>query len=460
MSKTLFKFAMVSTMLVMLLVAVLMDFGSYAEVPNDGVLEYRISDDGSYYIIDGVVSNKLVEVNIPSTYNNIPVKEIGKSAFKDCNNLVSVNIPTSIVKIGETAFKNCGALSNIELPNSISNIGNSAFHSCSSLTAITIPDSIRTIEESTFNYCANLSSILIPDGVEIIGSFAFNDCYKLESVSIPASVTDIGYCAFGNCENLKSVHITDVVSWCNISFGIIKSNPLEYADNLYINGEFVKNLIIPEGVTNIAAHAFTGYSSLASITIPSSVKSIGYEAFKDCVSIKDVYIEDLSAWINISFDRYNATPLTYASNLYLNGELVENVEIPKGVTNIGAYAFYGYKTLSSVTFHEEVASIGNCAFTHCVKLADITIPRSVTNIGEYAFYDCTGLKELTIACGVKKINPYAFDKCSFLKSINFRGTVEQWNLIDKDTKWDGVSSAFMIKCIDGTISKNGVITYN
>ena len=404
---------------------------------DDGVLKYALSEDKSYYTVKDVVDSSVTEVNIPNSLNGVPVKSIGKEAFKSCRKLVSISIPDTITNIEESAFE-----------------------SCTSLKSVVLPQTIDTINASTFEYCSSLESVTLPDNLKVIGSFSFLGCRKLSSITIPKSVTNIGGAAFSDCDNLKSVYITDLVSWCNISFGGYNSNPLEYALNFYINGEFVKELVIPEGVTSIGAYAFSGYASLTGVTIPKTLKSIGQNAFQKCTSLKNVYISDLSAWCSVDINGFDATPLSDGGSLYLNGEVIRDLVIPSNVTSISRYAFYGFTTLNSVTFHSRVTNIGACAFAHCIGITSITIPDSVTTIGEYAFYNCYNIKSFSIGMGVTSIGDFAFDKFNSLESLIYGGRVEQWNRIDKDNLWDGYVTTFSIRCTDGIISKNGTVTYN
>jgi len=119
--------------------------------------------------------------------------------------------------------------------------------------------------------------------VTSIGGYAFQYCNGLTSITIPNSVISIGDYAFKNCTSLTSVNISDLAAWCNIIFSGYYSNPLFYAKSLYLNGEKVTNLIIPNSVTSIRQYAFCYCSSLTSITIPNSVASIGDYAFQYCI---------------------------------------------------------------------------------------------------------------------------------------------------------------------------------
>ena len=280
--------------------------------------------------------------------------------FRECSGLTSVTIANSVTSIGESAFYNCSHLTSVIIPNSVISIGRSAFENCLLLTSVTIPNSITTIEERTFNWCQHLTS-----------------------VTIPSSVTSIGEGAFGNCYGLTSVYISDIAVWCNIEFYNSSSNPLGAAHNLYLNGQEVKDLVIPNSVTSIGNYAFYGCSGLTSVTIPNSVTSIGEFAFSDCSGLTSVII-------------------------------------PNSVTSIGACAFSGCSGLTSVTIPNGVTSIEYATFKNCSSLTSVTIGNSVSSIGQDAFYGCRGMTSLTIPDGITSIVSGAFKYCTNLTSVNVK----------------------------------------
>ena len=208
------------------------------------------------------------------------------------------------------------------------------------------------------NTYANGQGIIRFDrNIASIPGAAFGHCETLTSITIPDSVTSIGGGAFANCSSLTSV-------------------------------------TIPDSVTSIRDSAFYGCSSLTSITISDSVIAIGYKAFHDCIKLTSIYITDIAKWCQIKFTDYDSNPLYYAHNLYINGELVENLTIPDGVTEIGSLAFSVCSRLKSVTIPNSVTSISNSAFNFCSSLTSFTIPDSVTSIGDYAFYGCSSLTSI------------------------------------------------------------------
>ena len=144
--------------------------------------------------------------------------------------------------------------------------------------------SVTRIGDNAFSGCSSLTSITIPEGVTSIGEYAFRDCSSLTSITVPESMTSIGWGAFDDC-GITAVYINNISAWCNIEFDDANRS---FSENykLYLNGELVTALNIPEGVTRIGDNAFRGCSSLTSITIPEGVTSIGEYAFINCTKVR------------------------------------------------------------------------------------------------------------------------------------------------------------------------------
>lgn len=314
------------------------------------------------------------------------------------------------------------------------------------------------IGEYAFYNCYELEGVTIPEGVAAIGEYAFWNCFRLEGVTIPESVTSIGQYAFQWCGGLKSVHISSLTAWCQIKFDY-NANPLRQAHELYLNGERVTKLVLPEGLKAVGTDAFAGCTGLTEVTIhdgvtaigksafsdcngltgvviPSSVTAIGDSAFSDCSGLTEMVIPHSVKAIGVGvFKRCNRlTKITvdpgnahYMSqnDLLLTRDgrtLVQGVNgavtIPSGVTVIAESAFEGYDGLTQVTLPAGVEVIGPNAFYRCGGLTDVAIPVGVEVIGPEAFYWCNGLADVVIPASVTNIGQRAFATRGRLKTIS------------------------------------------
>lgn len=122
-------------------------------------------------------------------------------------------------------------------------------------------------------------NIIIEPGVTSISEYAFYTYENIKTLTVPESINAIGYCAFAGCANLESVYISNLTAWCNTYFGYEYANPLRNSADLYLNGELVTKLVIPDDVSRVANYAFYGCESLVYVTIPEGVTTIGNSAF-------------------------------------------------------------------------------------------------------------------------------------------------------------------------------------
>ncbi len=336
---------------------------------NDNHTELAVSCEGSsYYSSQNEYSgNVVIPASVTNNGTTYLVTRIGDDAFRDCSDLTSVTIPSSVTSIGA-----------------------SAFFSCRGLTSVTISDGVTSIDNSAFGYCSSLTSVTIPNSVTSIGAYAFSGCSCLTSVTIPGTLTSLGDGAFSGSSDLTSVNVvvTDYAAFCsNRLLTQIKNKVKLPVVLLDADGREIKQFVVPEGVTTISSNAFFNCTGLTSFTLASTVTEIGLYPFYGCTNLRGVkvVVTDLAA-----FCHNNIVRLMYGADFPVllidrNGWEITSITIPSSVTSIGNHAFTNCIGLKSVIIGNTVTSIGDLAFFGCTALNTINIPSSLSSIGSGAF---------------------------------------------------------------------------
>ena len=292
------------------------------------------------------------------------VEEIGESAFESYAGRSFV-IPDSVSDIGSRAFYNCAGLASVYIGAGVNNIASDAFIGCTALESVSNASALPISAGSTaygfvgcyvpqiFNYRdgewktdtedgfvfvydgragrleeynGNAGELVLPDSFAAYGGqtvtqyrimpSVFADM-TLTSVTIGTGVTSVGSGAFENCTRLTEVHISDLGVWCAIDFDDESANPLSVAGALYLNGNRVTELVIPENVTKIGNYAFYGCEWVGDLTIPVAVKQIGKYAFGGCDNVAEVTFENRTGW-------YYALSSTATSGTSLSSSSLSN----------------------------------------------------------------------------------------------------------------------------------------
>lgn len=346
-----------------------------------------------------------------------------------------------------------------------------AFKGCKGITSVTISEGVKEIADYAFFECRGVESVKLPGTLTSIGDHTFYSCYTLTEVDIPSSVNFIGYEAFGNT-SLKKVNTNDIEAWCKIDFD---RSAFAIGTDLYLNGELLRNLVIPSTITKIKPESFATFENIISVEIPNSVTTIGEYSFRstgiteiiipnsvttigegafyNCLYLADVsipasvttiendafaqaamkrvYITDLEAWCKIDFGNGESNRFCVIKDLYLNGEMVKELVIPESITKIKDYAFHGFTRINKVVLPKKLTSIGISAFLVCPLSGPLDIPESVSHIGAQAFNGCQFITSVTIPDAVKYIGERAFLDCRNLTSLTIGRNVEEFgNYVD------------------------------
>ena len=330
-----------------------------------GDYTYRLRNDGMFNGTIEIVgyNGSSTELEIIDNINGNPVTRFADNAFKNCNTLTKVNIPSTVTNIGNNVFKDCTNLKEVTIPDSVTSVeadvfvGTALLNNQSSTVKyadkwvidsdnvqnVILRYDTRGIAGRAFSGCTKLKSIKIPEGAIRISIYAFYNCSSLTDITIPDSLKEIGWYAFGGCSSLEHIEIPDSVTW-------VGDDAFAYCSKL-------KNIAMPKSISKVNDWIFYGCSNLESITLHDGIKSIGIYAFYDCTKLKEI-------------------------------------AIPSSVKSIQKYAFAYCRSLQNVVLPRSVTSLGDKAFLNCSSLETITIPDSVTEISSSAFDGCSS--KLTI----------------------------------------------------------------
>ena len=415
-------------------------------------------------------------ISLPST-----VTEIGDYAFYVCD-LRTVTVPKNVTSIGIWAFGGSDELYSINVaednPN-YSDYGGALYNKNQTIllqcpagrSSITIPDGVVSVDRA-FQACHQLMSVALPEGITSIGGNTFSNMDSLTNVSIPRSVTSIQYQAFKNCKALTDIYYNGTkAEWGQIN--IDESNEPLFRDTCTIhcmddensgtcgenlawtlsngtltitgNGEIpdfdseepapwenyrhmIQAVVLGDGVTGISSGAFYQYEKLATVTLPGSLKTLGWATFAEC-NISSIKIPDGVETKTFDFFYQEADGKEHLYHIKLPAGITDtgygafccnplphddpDFILPNGVTTIEAEAFYGTSP-RFIWLPENTETIGNSAFATCSNLQYVYIPYGCETIAAHAFPEGTtilglsGYGEETVAGKYAKDNGHDF----------------------------------------------------
>lgn len=372
-------------------------------------------------------------------------------SFSNSTNLTSITIPNSVTTIKQYAFSNCTGLTSLTVPNSVITVNYGAFEGvpniiyngtldtsewrakaingfvdgylvyrdstktellgCSSqATAVTIPNSVTKIGNEAFAYCSKLTSITIPDNVTTIGNSAFILCTGLTSFTIGKGLESIENVFYG-CERLSNISVADENANYSSADGVLfnkdKTELIQYP-----MGNSRTAYAIPNGVTTIMESSFVECAKLRSVTIPKSVKIIGFFAFGVNRTLTDVYYEGSEAeWINIEIWHHNENLVK--ANIHYNsaGQCVNHTAgkaVKENVKNAtckaeGSYDSVVYCSVCNSEISRTTIIVPKSAHKYDAGKVTKAATCTATGIKTYTCTVCKATKTETIA---KKAHTY------------------------------------------------------
>lgn len=430
---------------------------------------FTLSATKDHYIVTGYVGEGGA-ATIPAEYEGLPVKQIDSLGSTTAYKILTLNIPDPVETIGAEAFKFCYSLISVRLPISLTSIGRRAFNNSYNLFEICNDSNIPLTPGSSSNggvaeYAKNIyssvsgESKLTSDGGYIFyddaeGSFLAAYTGTDTEITLPAT-TPNGNAAYNVAMNaflffsaptaidMSEAEISELGGNTNGTLRSLESvtlpDTLRSIGQYFFSGSAVAEIALPDGLETIGNYAFSGCSSLSSISLPQSLTDIGIEAFKGTAIANAEIPSKITYLKNGLFENCKALKSAVlpeklekiGDKVFKGAEKLAAVNMPSGVTDIGAEAFYGCEALTGfvdsdgvIRFYlpEGITAVSDGCFAYCPLETSFTIPDQIVSIGDAAFKS-TYLTELTISESLKSIGAEAF-RNSKLRDLTIPDSLE------------------------------------
>lgn len=377
---------------------------------------YELNGDKSVRITG--YTGDAVLLTVPAELDGRKVADIGMFAFHGCANLRHVILSEGIVTVYVNAFYDCPALESVRLPDSLENSVNNSVRACPSfkgfqvsehntqfhsrggvlfntemgqlcdypagledaeyrvpegtaqialgafaehphLRRVILPEGLTRIGDAAFRDCPALQEVVLPSTLEQLGAQAFAGCGALERLQLPAALGEIGQNALSSCWSLGEIGPEGQGAGFTVRDGVLYDREMTALLRFPVDGRV--GFAVPEGVTRIAAGAFSGCGDLAEIRLPGSLRIIEGSAFSHC-------------------------------------SMLDGIVIPEGVEAVAPAAFLGCTNLAQVTVPDSVGQVGSRAFWYCFSLTALEVPAAAEVAPDAFGGDEDVLREIGLDC--------------------------------------------------------------
>ncbi|MBQ9124483.1 MAG: leucine-rich repeat domain-containing protein [Acholeplasmatales bacterium] len=372
---------------------------------DDNKFSFKLSDDGTYYILTSCNVNDVTEVEIPSEHDGKTVKVIGQDAMSSIKKITKLNIPEGVEVIEDSAFRDCTSVIELTLPATLKSIGRFAFLNCTSLTSVTIPANVEEIGDRAFSGCNKI--------VEV---------YNLSNLNIEAESSENGEIALNAITVNEDKSVPSLLK-VEGEYQIITLNSIEYIINYMGNAS---KIVLPDENYVIYDYAFDYRVNLKEVVISDSITTIGDYAFSNCKYLEKVEMENVSNIGDYAFNECSRLKslafycdMTIGEGAFYECQELESVDFTYAdIKEIKPKTFSYNLALKDIVLPDGLIAIGDNAFDNCESLETINIPSTTTNIGEQVFVDCNS--NLVINCEAPyPYDTWAEDWYSYTYTINY-----------------------------------------
>ena len=426
--------------------------GSFVS-PDNETFGIRLLLDGEFSLglsVEQVWTDESAIV-IPEYIGGEMVTEVGASTFTSCPTVTEVTFPASVQEIPAGLCKDNDRLVKVNLPEGVTRIREGAFQNCAHLADVSFPSTLTIIEKDAFAGCPLLVEARLSDNIQQIGENAFPNtkvyCRLNSDTARMLSRTGGSFI----CEEYPLLKLKYLMDGTVVkSLGVVGSEAAEtiivpegvtsIAAEAFKDNVTLKNITLPDSLTSIGAYAFAG-SGVVNVTLPAGVREIPDYAFYNAASLTSLTLKDEGVITSIgahAFDGSGVTSLAFPEGLqtvgaaaFANTPRLSACDLPDSVTALGSAeswteadgVFYNAAALTSFTVPAGVTEITNSAFAKTSALTSVTIPEGVTKVGSYAFKE-SHLASVTLPFTVKEVHYGAFQDCIDLKRVSMSGDMD------------------------------------
>ena len=358
------------------------------------------------------------DVTVPDSIGGKPVRRIGVHAFSG-SDVYRVTLPPTLERICTEAFADCPHLKEVRVPRSLKQIGENAFGGNQGVKVLWYSDDIAKAREDSQRLA------LAMPRKPLKGTAAANAAQKPSYTSADDFTTTAlpGGCAITGYSGSASI--------VRIPPKVGNKEVWQIAENAFKGNQTIREIHLPESVTQVCAEAFADCPELRVVTMPGVVK-LSPGAFRNCGALREVLkTGNLREIGSRTFQCcHKLTTISFSESLkkvegYAFNECgaLKRIHIPAGVESIGENAFEDCKALSEIQIDYGVRSIGGWCFKNCTALGKVTLPASVTQTGMFLFSRCSSLQTAILNCRITQLEEYTFSDCVKLTDVSLPDTL-------------------------------------